>query len=71
MNGEYISIESAKIMTDIEKENKELQNRVNKAIKKINILNENLCENTDLQLEFNKNKIFFRHRFICNRKFTS
>ena len=50
MNGEYISIESAKIMTDIEKENKELQNRVNKAIKKINILNENLCENTDLQL---------------------
>ena len=35
MKGEYISIETARIMADIEKENKELQDRINKAIEYI------------------------------------
>lgn len=33
MKGEYISIETSKIMGEIEKENKELQQRIDKAIK--------------------------------------
>lgn len=35
MKGEFISIESAKINADIEKENKELQERIDKAIEYI------------------------------------
>ena len=33
MNYEVISIETARIMADIEKENKELQDRIDKAVK--------------------------------------
>ena len=36
MKGEFISIEILQIMSDIEKENKELQERINKAIEYIN-----------------------------------
>lgn len=50
MKSEYISIETLKIMADMEKENKELHDRIDKAIEKINILNEHLCENKALQL---------------------
>lgn len=35
MKGEFISIETARIMADVEKENKELQQRIDKAIKYI------------------------------------
>lgn len=35
MKGEYISIETARIMADIEKENKELQKRIDEAIELI------------------------------------
>lgn len=35
MKGEFISIETAQIMADMEKENKELQQRIDKAIYKI------------------------------------
>ena len=38
MKGEYISIETSKIMADIEKENKELHDRIDKAIKMLNEL---------------------------------
>lgn len=35
MKGEFISIETAQIIADIEKENKELQERIDKAIEEI------------------------------------
>lgn len=35
MKGEYISIETSKIMADIEEENKELHDRIDKAIEHI------------------------------------
>lgn len=35
MKGEYISIETSKIMADIEKENKELHEKIDKAIEYI------------------------------------
>lgn len=38
MKGEYISIETSKIKGEIEKENKELQKRIDKAIKMLNDL---------------------------------
>ena len=36
MKGEFLSVETARIMADIEKENKELQERIDKAIDYIN-----------------------------------
>lgn len=36
MKGEFISVETARIMADIEKENKNLQKRIDKAIEYIN-----------------------------------
>lgn len=44
MNGEYISIETAKIMGVIDKENKELQDKIDKAINYIYELKSNCDE---------------------------
>lgn len=41
MKGEYISMETSKIMADIEKENKELHDRIDKAIEYIQWQQEN------------------------------
>lgn len=60
MKGEYISIETSKIMADIEKENKELHDRIDKAIDYIDkllyfgIRNENIDLN-EIKLYLTKN----------------
>lgn len=60
MKGEYISIETSKIMADIEKENKELHDRIEKAIDYIDkllyfgIRNENIDLN-EIKLYLTKN----------------
>jgi hypothetical protein len=54
MKGEFITIETAQIMADIEKENKELQQRIDKAIEYI----ENNKENTYQTLDFENNKSY-------------
>ena len=42
MNYEVISIETARIMAEIEKENKELQDRIDRAIPKLKELNKKI-----------------------------
>ena len=52
MKGEYISIETSKIMADIEKENKELHDKIDKAIEYIedNSTNTYLLKSFDIDM---------------------